>query len=259
MTRHIALDGVENLRDFGDYPTRCGRRVVKGRLYRSAAHGRASDRDLETIAGLNLDAIVDLRRRGERERDPTPQYPPGFSGAIHAVDEEGDEGDGWLEHMRDGDHSLEAHRAYLTDYYIRAPFDPRIIAISRIYFEALRTAEGAVLIHCAAGKDRTGILAALTHHILGVEEEHILADFLLTNTTVRHQLRLEPFREHIREISGRTPSDELLIAAMSVEDHLLDTAFKEMTRRRGSLDGYLEQDLGVHADHRAEIRERYLV
>jgi protein-tyrosine phosphatase len=258
MTRHIALEGVENLRDFGDYPTRCGRRVVKGRLFRSAAHGRATVEDLEAIVALNIDAIIDLRRRGERERDPTPRY-PGFDGDIHAVDEEGDEGDGWLEHMRDGDHSLEAHRAYLEDYYTRAPFDPRLMAIYRIYFEALRKAEGSVLIHCAAGKDRTGILAALTHHILGVEEQHILEDFLLTNTTVRHDQRLGPFRDHIREISGRTPPDELLIAAMSVEGHLLDIAFREIERRRGSLDAYLEQDLGVGPAEQAEIRERFLV
>ena len=70
MTRHIRLEAVENFRDYGDYPTASGRRLRKGRLYRSASHGRATDADLKVIEGLGLAVIVDLRRPGERERDP---------------------------------------------------------------------------------------------------------------------------------------------------------------------------------------------
>jgi protein-tyrosine phosphatase len=72
MTRHIRLEAVENFRDFGDYPTQAGRRLKKGRLYRSASHGRATEADLAAIEALELAVIVDLRRPGERERDGSP-------------------------------------------------------------------------------------------------------------------------------------------------------------------------------------------
>ena len=81
MTRHIRLEAVENFRDFGDYPTTSGRRLKRGRLYRSASHGRATDADLTTIEALELAVIVDLRRPGERERDPS-RRPAGFRGQV---------------------------------------------------------------------------------------------------------------------------------------------------------------------------------
>jgi protein tyrosine/serine phosphatase len=69
MDRHIRLEAVENFRDSGDYPTQAGRRLKRGRLYRSASHGRATEADLAAIEALELAVIVDLRRPGERERD----------------------------------------------------------------------------------------------------------------------------------------------------------------------------------------------
>jgi len=75
MTRHVTLEGVENFRDFGDYPTIAGRRLRPGRLYRSAAHAERTAADLEVIAALRIEVVVDLRRKNERSRDPSPRHP----------------------------------------------------------------------------------------------------------------------------------------------------------------------------------------
>jgi protein-tyrosine phosphatase len=75
MTRRLTLEGIENFRDFGDYETVDGRRLKKGRLFRSASHGRATDADLEEIAKLDIALVVDLRRAGERARDPSKRHP----------------------------------------------------------------------------------------------------------------------------------------------------------------------------------------
>src|SRR5579863_3182688 len=176
MTRHLRLEAVENFRDFGDYPTAAGRRLKPGRLYRSASHGRATDADLKAIEDLGLSVIVDLRRPGERERDPA-RRPAGFKGQIIENDQgESDGDDPWWTFVRSCDLSEEAFRGYLLEYYREAPHKERHIDLFSRYFRALADAEGPVLIHCAAGKDRTGILAALTHHIAGVHEDDIVGD-----------------------------------------------------------------------------------
>ena len=80
MTRLIPLQGVENLRDFGDYAAGVGR-LKKGVLYRAAHQAQATDEDLALLAGLGLATIVDLRRRREREREPSRRW-DGFSGHV---------------------------------------------------------------------------------------------------------------------------------------------------------------------------------
>ncbi len=77
--RILPLEGVGNFRDFGGYATGGGRRIRRGRLYRSAHHAQATDADLEAIAALELAAIVDLRRGEERERMPSRRH-EGFAG-----------------------------------------------------------------------------------------------------------------------------------------------------------------------------------
>ena len=66
-----AFEAIDNFRDYGDYATTAGRRVRPGRLFRSAHHARASEADLARVAALNLGAVVDLRRPGERRDQPS--------------------------------------------------------------------------------------------------------------------------------------------------------------------------------------------
>ena len=73
MTRVIVTQGLDNLRDFGGYATRCGRGLKPGRLYRSAHHQNATDDDLEALAALNLAVIVDLRRPGVEKFKALPR------------------------------------------------------------------------------------------------------------------------------------------------------------------------------------------
>jgi protein-tyrosine phosphatase len=206
MTQRIlALEGVSNFRDYGGYPTADGRRIKTGKLYRSAHHGHATDADLEAIAALGIDVVVDLRRKGEREKDPSRRH-ASFAGAV--IDNDlGDRGQGdedpWQAFLRGSDLSPESFRDYLAAYYRNAPFEPRYIDLYSRYFQALAQTDGAVLIHCAAGKDRTGILAALTHHVLGVPRDDILADFLLTNAAIDFEQRIPIITEMMATEIGR--------------------------------------------------------
>jgi protein tyrosine/serine phosphatase len=255
MTALPRLEGVDNFRDFGGYPTVYGRRLKRGRLLRSASHGRATDADLQALADLSIAVVVDLRRKSEREREPSRRHPD-FAGAVIVNDEDGP--DTWHDHIRRSDLSAASFRDYLINYYRAAPFEPRHIDLFRRYFAALELAEGPVLIHCAAGKDRTGLLAALTHHLAGVRPEDILADYLLTNEAARIDERTPLMAAAIAEMTGRAPSEEAVRVALGVEAAYLEAAFAEITRRHGGLDVYLSEVIGLSPERAGALAARLM-
>jgi len=254
MTRRISFEGIDNFRDFGDYPGARGH-LKRGVLYRSAHHANASDKDLEALAALGLSVIVDLRRPNERERDPSRRWPD-FAATV--IDNDIGQGadDEFYAFLVSSDLSVEAVRDYLTGYYRKAPFVARHLDLYARYFQALAETEGPVLVHCAAGKDRTGVICALTHHIAGVSDDHIVEDYLLTNDPERLALRTPQVVERIRQATGRTPSHEAVRAAIGVDAVYLREAFAAVCEAHGSLDGYLEQALGVTPGLRARIEAR---
>ncbi|HEY1560605.1 MAG TPA: tyrosine-protein phosphatase [Caulobacteraceae bacterium] len=257
MDQRFAFEGLDNFRDFGGFPAAGGKRLKAGRLYRSASHGRATDADLEALHALGISVIVDLRRQAERQRDPSRRHPE-FACEVIASEAGYDEGDSWVDHITTSDLSPESFRAYMLGYYRDAPFNPRIVDLYRRYFEALAGVDGPVLIHCAAGKDRTGILAALTHHVAGVAPEHMLADYLATNDPVRLERRLPQVTQAIFEHTGRTLAPQTVMIAMGVEGAYLEAAFAAMSGRFGDVDGYLAEALSVGPDIKAAVRARLL-
>lgn len=256
MFRILPFEGVENFRDFGDYAA-AGRRLKRGLLYRSAHHGNATEADLAAMQGMGLAVIVDLRRPNERDRDPCRRW-QGFAATLIENDIGKVEDDPWHLFIAGSDLSEESFRRYMVDYYREAPFVERHVDLYSRYFKALATAEGPVLIHCAAGKDRTGILAALTHHLAGVSEDDLIEDFLLTNDAGRFERRVPVMMKVMQEMTGRAPSEAAVRTALGVEAHYLETAFAAIHRQHGSLDAYLDRVLGVDDAARQAIHDRII-
>ena len=254
MTRRIAFDGIDNFRDFGDYPGARGH-LKRGVLYRSAHHANATDQDLEALAKLGVSVIVDLRRPNERERDVSRRW-RNFNATV--IDNDIGQGadDEFYAFLVSTEITEASVRDYMTGYYEKAPLVERHLDLYTRYFQSLADTDGAMLVHCAAGKDRTGIICALTHHIAGVNDDDIVEDYLLTNDPVRLALRTPQVAERIQEATGRLPSEDAVRAAISVEASYLEAAFKAMRETHGSLDGYLEKALGLTPELRAKVEAK---
>jgi protein tyrosine/serine phosphatase len=256
MTRMIRLEGVGNLRDFGGYPTACGRGFRPGRFYRSGHYAQATSADLDALAALNLSVIVDLRRTDERERQPSPRW-PGFAAEVITSDLD-DIDRGWEHALPGADPTPEFFDTMMMGWYRRAAFGPRMTVLFSRYFEAMASSDGGVLIHCAAGKDRTGLLAALTHHVAGVQREDLIEDYLLTNASPS-QTEMAPRIAHIIEkLTGKAPSDEAVRVAMGVQPAYLEAALDAIEARHGSIDAYLQEALGVDSRRRKAFEARHL-
>jgi protein tyrosine/serine phosphatase len=255
--RILPLEGVENFRDFGDYVAAEGRRMRPGRFWRAAHQGKATPADVVAIDQLGLTTVVDLRRPRERDSEPS-RRPDGFSGQIIECDL-GDRAEApHVAFLRDTDLTPDSVDAFFLDYYAKAPFEPRHPILFRRYFEALLEADATVLIHCTAGKDRTGLLSALTHHVLGVHRDDAIADFLLTNSAARVEARAPMVAQALAQSLGKVPSDTAVRLFLGVDGKYLDAALQSIARECGSLEAYLA-DLGVDAAAVGALRDRYLV
>lgn len=256
MTGRIhRFDALDNFRDYGDYATAAGRRIAPGRLFRAGHQARASDADLDRLDALGLAAVVDLRRPSER-RDQPSRRPAGFAGTV--IESDHDDG-GEAPHitfLKTADLTPDSGRRFMTDTYRRLPFEPAHLDLFARYFRALGEADGPLLIHCAAGKDRTGLLAALTHALLGVHRDDMIEDYLLTNTAVDLERRAPGIARQLQTRTGRLASHDAVVAFLGVEAAWLDAALAEIAALHGSTDAYLEQALGVDARLRDRIGER---
>jgi protein tyrosine/serine phosphatase len=250
--RILAFEGVENFRDYGDYAAGEGLRLARGRLLRSAHLARATDADLERFEALNVAVVVDLRRRAERDAQPS-RRPSGFRGRV--IESE-DVSHGEAPHvtfLKTTDLTGETVQRFMVETYRGLAFEPRHVELFSAYFQALAEADGAVLIHCAAGKDRTGLLAALTHVLLGVHEDDLMADYLLTNQAARLEARAPEIAEILERTYGRKPSIEAVHAFLGVRPEFLHAAFAEIAARHGSTERYLETVLAVGPAARERI------
>ena len=248
-----AVQGVDNFRDFGGMSSSLGGHVRKGRLFRSAHLGAATDRDIATLEGLDVRTIVDLRRPTERRQQPTRWT--AFPGRLISSDE-GDRAEGpHIEFLRQGDLSDEGVEAYLVGYYRQAPFEPRHMALFTQAFAALDANDGALLVHCTAGKDRTGLLAALIQRALGAEPQAVMADFLETNRVMMTEPRRRRAAAALAPIARGEPSEAVLQGFLGVNARHLEAAFTALDARCGGLEPYLTK-LGVDAARLDRLRAR---
>jgi protein-tyrosine phosphatase len=244
--RKLAFDGIRNFRDFGGYAGRNGT-LPSGRFFRSGHHALASDGDLARLEAMRIGALIDLRRPHERAFSPSRRW-NGFRATLIENDDAFEGEESWEGFQAQWDLTPESFRGYQDRYYRRAPFLPRLNDLFARTFETLAVTEGPVIVHCAAGKDRTGLLVALTHAMAGVHLDDIIADYLLTNDP--------DWAKDIESRRGRAPGMDAMQAMLWVDASYLHAAFAAIAERHGSVDAYLRDALGIDKSRRAAIELR---
>ena len=130
-------------------------------------------------------------------------------------------------------------------------------AYREVFAALLATRDGGFLVHCTAGKDRTGLAAALILASLGVDRENIEEDYLLTNSVIDFEGFILP---RVRQYFGSSSLDlEMIKSVAGVRVEYLRASFQAMEKMHGSIDGYFERGLGLDARDFAELKRRYVV
>jgi protein-tyrosine phosphatase len=240
--RHLNLAGASNFRDLGGYPVKDGRTVRWRQIFRSNHLGDVTTADIEVLRGLGLRSAFDFRGTEERiaamcglEEIAVHSLPiePTVVAALRGRLAEGaalSPADA-LEVMRD------SYRNYVR--YNTASF--------RSLFAHLLEDRAPLVIHCTAGKDRTGFACALILHALGVADQLIAEDYLLTNRFYRR----DP------SASGDLPDDVRQVLG-TVEASFLAAAYDAISADYGDLECYLRDGLDLGAQARAGLQARYL-
>jgi len=159
--------------------------------------------------------------------------------------------------LMQSDLSPASTRTYMTNLYREIPFDPRLISLYRNWFSELGQG-GSGVIHCAAGKDRTGIGCALTLIALGVDEETVFADYEFTNQAVDLEKRMPKIQARMEERLARKLDPEALRPMLGVEVGYLRNALDAINAKHGSADAYIRDVLGVGETQRATLRDKLL-
>lgn len=249
--RFVPLEGSINFRDFGGYVTEDGQLVKRNLLYRSGALANLTADAHEAFSRLGIDVICDLRRDEEVERSPTPTHPP-FDCRRHIPINPGSTGmlAASLEDRSQSERDRVQFMVDLTRELARDHHDEY-----RELFSCLLEVDGAFLLHCSAGKDRTGFGAALILSALGVPEETIVTDYLLTNQANCLRAYMAP---RMQAFYGYEIDAGSIEAVAGVREDYIRAALDEVSKAHGSVDRYLHE-IGVDVRARAALRERLLV
>lgn len=249
--RVLNLSGIHNFRDYGGYGVDGGGKVKRGLLFRSAQHHEAHDADLQKIGALDLKYVIDMRGNSERAKYPCRRA-EGFAGEIVFYD---GETAALAPHVEAAESALDeaAAHAKMEALYTNLPFRQPLIAVMRQYFAVLAEGQGASLVHCLAGKDRTGMAVALLHHALGVHPDDAMEDFLLTNIAGNLDARVAAGAKAIRDKWGPI-EDSTIRILMGVDARYMAAMRKAVEREHGSLDGFLTNVLEVDTARRDALR-----
>lgn len=248
--------GVPNFRDFGGYRSRHGGRVRQNRLFRSGQLSEVAPAAIPDLLALDFALVADLRYVAERMEEPSP-WPEAWADRILAHD--GHQSDDEAPHLillRRTDVGPADCRAVYRQIYEDLPFDPQYQTLFAQILRRLAETDGRALVHCSAGKDRTGIMVALIQHVLGVAREDIWADYALSARSTL-LLKAPEFIVSVERRHGVRHKVETMLAMLGAEPDYLEAAFGAMVARCGSVDSYLGA-IGIEAANQDAIRERLL-
>ena len=268
--RVLTIDGTLNFRDLGGYVADTGQTVKWGLIYRSAQLNRLSEEGISSLAALGVKTVVDLRFSGESSTHPTVQKAVPNAEMLSWHDEQelngSDKSKNIIGSWRD---SLDSNDPAKVREAMRINYPQKLYSHKAIYRKMLlRLSEGntPLIFHCAAGKDRTGVAAALILSLLGVNYQQIVEDYLLTQAEIDGRMGLwltagatsnEKYQDFQSKLAQQP--EEMLKPVFDADQAYIQTLLDYIDSTYGSFAGYAEQQLGLSQSVMDSLKQHLLV
>ncbi len=248
--------GVTNFRDFGGYASSFGGTVKTGQLFRSGQLARLSDAQKKSLLDYDFRVIGDLRYAVEREREASP-WPEHYADRIQAHNANRDESAPHVALLTNPDAAPEDIDAFYKELNTTLPHNPVYHKLFVSVMNRMAEEGGPALVHCTAGKDRTGIMVALIQHLLGVSREDMREDFMRSVNSKRLLATAPLIQNAIHRDFGHKPSLEMVERLLLVREEYIDWALDSILEAHGSIDDYLVAG-GLDANATDRLRTHYI-
>ena len=258
--RLVPLEGGSNFRDLGGYPTKDGKRVKRGLLFRSGAMTSLTASDKIYLDRLNIQTVMDLRSNEELDLYPNPWARPAGVRYLHS-------GYSMMDLFKQSAKPSAAQGQIAAEGYtsILEQLTPQLSQ----YFNALLKGDVPIVVNCSAGQDRTGVASALLLSILGVERTLIIEDYLLSTDFRQpaNEVGDVDLQEHasnnafaammLKHGQGRP---EARANSLLTDDgvSLIELTLEAIDRQYGSIANYMALVLGVDQKAQAQLKRMYL-
>lgn len=249
VTRAVVLDKADNFRDIAGettrYQTKSGKELKSGVIYRSNALELSAE-DTKKLSQLNIRHIYDLRTPGEIKLHPDSEIPGAKWENRNLL--------GWddVESVRTGfTETPEKTLAGAEEIYRLITNDENARKEIGLLLNQMAANDGAQVIHCSGGKDRTGWVSAILLHIAGVPRDVIMSDFMLSN-----DYSLQSITESFNKTATKKGVQAALAFApfMGVQENWLEISFNEAEKNYGSMDEYLSKGLNVSPETQQRLQ-----
>lgn len=252
--RNVSLEGSVNFRDLGGYRTENGRRVRWGRLFRSGHMSGLSMQALESLAALNLSTVCDFRLIEERAKEnaalpagvriESVEIPPGVKDPqyFHRIFRETND----PQDVVDAVHEV-----------VRSMVDESAPRYRRLFEVLLESHEQNVLINCSAGKERTGVAAALILTALGVPRETIYYDFMLSRDYFPAEREIPRVLAKYEVGASGELARNLVMPLLETRESYLAAAFDLIDERYGDGLQFLSAQYGIGTAELERLRAEF--
>lgn len=252
--RAVALQRGVNFRDMGGYLTQNGQHVRWGRIYRAGFLAKLTAADIEILAALNLQTVCDFRSEYETKQmpdrlptNPSPTYVPLPASSVISR---------WRQFL-----AVVHYRNRLGHLLLRGYTDVMLAENAALLGDVLSRIADAknlpLLVHCTAGKDRTGVLVALLLALLGVDDETIIADYSLSNAYFEHYAPI--LSKDIQRLTSIGFTQAQIRPILLADPAIMQSMLNYMRKQYGTVESYVRQQCGLDNDIIRQIRQNLLV
>lgn len=253
--RKVALEGTPNFRDLGGYRTTGGRHLRWGKIYRSGKLSSLTEADVHYFKRLGVTLVCDFRLDFERHTEPSWLTDEDAPNRVELPVSPGSS-DSFQKSLSDGIIEVYDSRDLMKD--MNRDFVINQTSQYAHMFRLMLRGDHPILIHCASGKDRTGFGAAMILDVLGVDEDTIVEDYLLTNQYLSVEKEMAKLSNTFVDSRGFVVPDSVLHPMIEVQPEYIKACFEEIEHRYESKQHFYQEALGLDETMIERLKAIYL-